>query len=192
MSPADTSRASMDSLDRNYNSVFDIGKNPLIHNHLNADISLNDSTIQLRPEDSLFGIICSSLGLNDPIITIFGFQDVDNIRLIKIKAEDLTHDNLYVMLFDDKGRFIDSVSSAEPINGDQLGYEDGASVEWHYYSNYYYLNDLVCEAILDCDVKIRGNEADTLYCKKRHTYYTIVNNQFQVYSKDSVTYGERY
>ena len=78
MSPADTSRDSMGSLDKNYNSVFDIEKNPLIHNHLNADISLNDSTIQLRPEDSLFGIICSSLGLNDPIITIFGFQDVDN------------------------------------------------------------------------------------------------------------------
>lgn len=190
--PVETSRDSMDSSDKKINSVFDLEKNPFIRNHLNADISLNDSTIQLRSEDSLYGIICSCLGLNNPLITIFGFQDVANIRLIKIKAEDVMHNNLYVMLFDGKGRFIDSLSSLEPINGDQLGYEDSASVEWHYYSNYYYLNDLVCEVLLDCDVMINGNEADTLFCKKSYTYYMIVNNQFQSYAKDSITYGERY
>ena len=190
--PVETPRDSIDSSKKNYNSVFDLEKNPFIRNHLNADISLNDSTIRLSPEDSLYGIICSCLGLNNPIITIFGFQDVANIRLIKIKAEDVMHDNLYVMLFDGKSRFMDSLSSLEPINGDQLGYEDGASVEWHYYSNYYYLNDLVCEVVLDCDVMIHGNEADTLFCKKNRTYYMIVNNQLQVYAKDSVTYGEKY
>ena len=170
------------------NNVFDISKETIIPCHLNADISLNDSTLQLHPEYPLYNTICECLGLNNPIITIFGYKDIMNLRLLKLNAADVLHDHLYVLLFDNNGHFIDSISSPEPINGDQLGYNDGVPVEWHYYSNFYFKNELE-KITTSCDLNMYDEQIDTLYYCVYRTKYKVDMKKIVEYTKDSIVKG---
>lgn len=172
-------------------SVFDIDRCPIVPCHLNADITLTDSTIRIQSKDSLYSILCRYLGLSNPIITIFGYKDIANMRLVKIHVEDNLHNHLYVLLFDDNGHIIDSVYIEEPINGDQLGYEEGIPIEWHYYSNFYFHNGLEKKTI-SCDLKRSQDRTDTLYSGFYLSKYRIIGNKFVECSTDSSIKGIMY
>lgn len=174
--------------DSTNNRVLDIAEETIVPCHLNADIALNDSTFHLHPGYSLYKTICDYLGLNDPIIMVFGYKDIGNLRLLKLRAEDIMHDHLYVLLFDNNGHLVDSICSPEPVNGDQLGYDNGVPVEWHYYSNFYFNNELE-KVTTSCDLKMHDERIDTLYYSVYRTKYKVDKNKFVEYTKDSVIKG---
>ena len=155
---------------------------------MNADIASNDSSLRLQPDCPLYNTICDCLGLNSPIVTVFGYKDIEDVRLLKLYVEDMSHDHLYVLLFDNNGCFLDSISSPDPINGDQLGHEDGAPVEWHYYSNFYFRNELE-KTTTSCDLKMYGDRIDTLYSAVCRTKYKVDSNKFFEFTKDSIIKG---
>ena len=174
--------------DSTNNRVLDIAEETIVPCHLNADIALNDSTFHLHPGYSLYKTICDYLGLNDPIIMVFGYKDIGNLRLLKLHAEDIMHDHLYVLLFDNNGHLVDSICSPEPVKGDQLGYDNGVPVEWHYYSNFYFNNELE-KVTTSCDLKMHDERIDTLYYSVYRTKYKVDKNKFVEYTKDSVIKG---
>lgn len=170
------------------NGVLNIVKEAIIPSHMNAEIALNDSTLRLLPEYPFYNTICDCLELNDPIITIFGYKDIGNLRLLKLYATDMSHDHLYVLLFDNNGTFLDSICSPKPTNGDQLGYDDGVPVEWHYYSNFYFKNELE-KVTTSCDLKVYEERIDTLYYSIYRTKYKVYKNEFVEFAKDSIVKG---
>lgn len=169
-------------------SVFDLDNNRIIPNHLNNDISLKNSSVRLSSDDSLHAAICDYLGLDKAIIDIYGYKELADLWLLKIYAQDLSHDHLYVLLFDNNRRILDSVSSREPLNGDQLGQEGEYSIEWHYYSNFYYTNELE-KVTTSCDLKILDKQIDTLYSKHCTIKYKILANKFVINTSDSIIKG---
>lgn len=174
--------------DYSNNRVLDIVKEAIIPSHVNAEVVLNDSTLRLIPDYPLYNTICDCLELNDPIITILGYKDIGDLTLLKLYATDMSHDHLYVLLFDNNGFFLDSICSPRPTNGDQLGYDDGAPVEWHYYSNFYFKNELE-KVTTSCDLKVYEEQIDTLYCSVFRAKYSVDKNGFAMISKDSIVKG---
>lgn len=177
--------------DNSINSVYAIEKNATIPSHLNADISSNDSTLQLQYDCPWFNYLCNSLGLNSPTIKVFGNKDIEDGRLVKMYVEDLSHSHLYLLLFDKSGHLVDSISSPNPINGDYLGDEEGAPVEWHYYSNFYFSNELINKT-MSYDIKKNGDQIDTLHCAVHLTKYKVTHNKIVEFSSDSIVKGKHF
>ena len=171
------------------NSVFDLDGIPLVPSHLNADITATDSL--LLPQDSLYLSICAHLGFSNPAITVLGYYDIADKRLVKMHLEDMQHNQLYVLLFGADGQMLDTVSTNEPVKGDQLGEEDGVPVEWHYYSNFYF-TDMLEMRTTTCDLKVHKDHTDTLFCGRYSRTYQIVGDKFVACGTDSVITGERY
>lgn len=63
-------------------------------------------------------------------------------------------------------------------------------MEWHYYSNFYFKNELE-KITMSCDLKMHGERIDTLYHAVYRTKYKVDmdKNKFVEYAKDSIVKG---
>ena len=160
--------------------------------HINTSISSSASSSALQPNTPFYIYTCDELKLLSPTINILGFQRVSDMTLVKIFVEDVSHRDLYVLLLDSTGIICDFLRTIEPLNGDQLDNYENTSIEWHYYSDYYYYDNTLLNKVMDCDVKVQLNKCDTLYKKHCLTTYKIGDGKFVVVGSDTVVNGQKY
>jgi hypothetical protein len=149
--------------------------------------------IILDPKDDLFILLCNYLQLDKPMISILGCSNLDTLYLLKVYAEDLHHEDLTVVLFDDNCNFIDKLSLEKPVNGDQLGHDNGYSIEWHYNADVVLQKDTIITLKHSVDVKVGNNETDTIYKKYIiKKYLCDMKKGFQMVSEDSIKFGKQW
>lgn len=139
---------------------------------------------------------CNFLELDKPEIRIIGWERMDNnILLVELYAEDLSHLGFFLLIIDTDCDIKDFLYLEEPINRDQIEYKDGYSIEWHYIANFNLQKDTIIVSRQHIDIKYKYGEEniDTLYKKHLSSKFLIdLGKGFRRFSIDSIIEGVQY
>lgn len=181
-----------------YNSkctdIYQFLKRNNVDSTINNSYQFDDSKIvKLTSDERLYDMIVKVLNLSTPKIKMLGFSKVEPSLLLKIYIEDIQYDGLFVIMFDSSCNYIDKLYLPEPINGDQLGFENDYTIEWYYNADFYLQNDTLMTYRLSVDVKSKQGDVDTLYKGCYISKYMCdCAKGFREFETDSVIIGKRW
>ncbi len=139
---------------------------------------------------------CDFLELGKPEIRIIGWERMDNnILLVELYAEDLSHLGFFLLIIDADCDIKDFLYLEEPVNRDQIEYKDGYSTEWHYLANFNLQKDTIIVSRQHIDIKYKYGEEriDTLYKKHLSSKFLIdLEKGFLRFYTDSIIDGVQY